>query len=285
MKVNQATLPVRVMCRVLNISKSGYYAWDERPLCERERVDIELTDKIEAIHRRSRGAYGSPNIHAELADDHGIRIGRKRVARLMRAAHIRGVTLQRFVVTTHATPGAKTPIDLVKRRFYAEAPNRLWVADATYIPTWTGFLYLAMVLDVYSRKIVGWAMGNQLNTELMLAALDMAIAQRRPQGVIHHSDRGCQYTSYAFGKRCTQAGIRPSMGRVGDAYDNAMAESFFATLEREIIDRQRFRNQIEARRAVFSWLESWYNPFRRHSSLGYRSPMNYERYALSRLAA
>ena len=285
MKVNQAKFPVRLMCHLLHVSKSGYYAWDERPLCERERVDIELTGKIEAIHRRSRGAYGSPNIHAELADDHGIRVGRKRVARLMRAAHIRGVTLRRFVVTTRRDPTAKPVIDLVQRRFYAQAPNRLWVADATYIPTWTGFLYLAMVLDVYSRKIVGWAMGNQLNTELMLAALDMAIAQRRPAGVIHHSDRGCQYTSYAFGKRCTQAGIRPSMGRVGDAYDNAMAESFFASLEREVIDRQRFRNQIEARRAVFSWLESWYNPFRRHSSLGYRSPMNYERHALSRLAA
>jgi transposase InsO family protein len=273
------------MCRLLNISKSGYYAWDERPMCERARVDIALTSKIDAIHRRSRGTYGSPNIHAELSDDHGIRVGRKRVARLMRAANIRGVTLRRFVVTRRRDPGAKPVVDLVERRFYAEAPNRLWVADATYIPTWAGFLYLAMVLDVYSRKVVGWAMGNHLNTELMLAALDMAIAQRRPAGVIHHSDRGCQYTSYAFGKRCTQAGIRPSMGRVGDAYDNAMAESFFATLEREVIDRQRFHSQIDARRAVFSWLESWYNPYRRHSSLGYRSPMNYERHALSRLAA
>jgi putative transposase len=284
-KVNQAKYPVRLMCRLLHVSKSGYYAWDERPLCERAQVDIALTGQIEAIHRRSRGAYGSPNIHAELADDHGIRVGRKRVARLMRAAHIRGVTLRRFVVTTQATPGAKTPIDRVERRFYAEAPNRLWVADATYIPTWTGFLYLTMVLDVYSRKIVGWAMGNRLDTELMLAALDMAIAQRRPTGVIHHSDRGCQYTSFAFGKRCREAGVMPSMGRVGDAYDNAMAESFFATLEREVIDRQRFRSQIEARMSVFTWLESWYNPYRRHSSLGYRSPMNYERLALSRLAA
>src|ERR1022692_3800072 len=284
-RVNQATLPVRAMCRLLNISKSGYYAWDERPMCERERFDIALTGQIEAIHRRSRGAYGSPNIHAELADDHGIRVGRKRVARLMRAAHIRGVTLRRFVVTTRRDPGAKPVVDLVERRFYAEAPNRLWVADATYIPTWAGFLYLAMVLDVYSRKVVGWGMGNQLNTELMLAALDMAIAQRRPRGVIHHSDRGCEYTSYAFGKRCTEAGIRPSMGRVGDAYDNAMAESFFATLEREVIDRQRFHSQIDARMAVFTWLESWYNPHRRHSSFGYRSPMNYERHALRQRAA
>jgi transposase InsO family protein len=283
--MNQAKFPVRLMCRLLRVSKSGFYAWEDRPMCERERTDRALMERIHAIHERSRGAYGSPNIHAELADDHGVRVGRKRVARLMRSAGIRGVTARRFVVTTQSQPGAKTPQDLVQRRFYAQAPNQLWVADATYIPTWTGFLYLAMVLDVYSRKIVGWAMGNHLNTELMLAALDMAIAQRRCTGVIHHSDRGCQYTSYAFGKRCTQAGIRPSMGRVGDAYDNAMAESFFATLEREVIDRQRFQSQIDARRAVFSWLESWYNPYRRHSSLGYRSPMNYERHALSRLAA
>ena len=199
----------------------------------------------------------------------------------MHSAGIRGVTARRFVVTTHSQPGAKAPLDLVERRFYAQAPNQLWVADATYIPTWAGFLYLAMVLDVYSRKVVGWAMGNSLNTELMLAALNMAITQRRPQGVIHHSDRGCQYTSYAFGKRCTEAGIKPSMGSVGDAYDNAMAESFFATLEREVIDRHRFRSQIEARMAVFKWIEGWYNPHRRHSSLGYRSPVNYEAQALS----
>jgi putative transposase len=188
---------------------------------------------------------------------------------------------RRFVVTTQSQLGAKTPVDLVQRRFYAQAPNQLWVADATFIPTWAGFLYLAMVLDVYSRKVVGWAMGNSLNTDLMLAALNMAITQRRPQGVIHHSDRGCQYTSYAFGKRCIEAGIKPSMGSVGDAYDNAMAESFFATLEREVIDRHRFHNQIDARMAVFTWIESWYNPHRRHSSLGYRSPMNYERQALA----
>ena len=284
MKVNQAKFPVRVMCRLPRIAKSGYYAWDERALCERARGDVRLTEQIHAIHERSRGTYGSPMIHAELADDHGIRIGRKRVARLMRAAGISGVSARRFVVTTCAAPGIKTPVDRVERRFYAEAPNRLWVADATYIPTWAGFLYLAIVLDVYSRKIVGWAMGNRLDTELMLAALNMALEQRQPTGVIHHSDRGCQYTSYAFGKRCQEAGVMPSMGSVGDAYDNAMAESFFATLEREVIDRQRFHSQIDARIVVFTWLESWYNPHRRHSSLGYRSPMNYERHALRQQA-
>jgi putative transposase len=257
-KVNQAQFPVQLMCRLLHVSKSGYYAWDERPLCERARVDRDLTGKIGAIHRRSRGAYGAPNIHAELADDQGIRVGRKRVARLMRAANLQGIRLRRFVVTTRRDPAAMPVRDLVERRFYAEAPNRLWVADITYIPTWAGFLYLA--------------------------ALNMAITQRRARGVIHHADHGCQYTSTAFGNRCVEAGIMPSMGSVGDCYDNAMAESFWATLEREVLSQRCFRTQADARLAVFEWLEGWYNPHRRHSSLGYRSPMNYERHALKQQA-
>jgi putative transposase len=276
-KANQATHSVGKMCRLLKVSRSGFYAWAERPMCERRRFDLMLTGKIAAIHRRSRGTYGSPNIHAELADDHGIRVGRKRVARLMRAAGLKGATLRRYVLTTQADPKAERPVDLVEREFYATAPDRLWVADITYIPTWSGFLYLAMVLDVFSRKIVGWAMDTNLKTELILEALEMAVTQRQPSGVIHHSDRGCQYTSYAFGKRCREAGVMPSMGSVGDAYDNAMAESFFATLERELLNRRRFRSQAEARMAVFEWIEGWYNPHRRHSSLGYRSPVNYER--------
>jgi len=265
------------MCRVLKISRSGYYAWCDRPLSARAGRDLWLTEKIEEIHRRSRGVYGSPMIHAELADEHGIRVGRKRVARLMREAGLRGASLRRFVITTTSDPKAKRPPDLVERRFYAEGPNRLWVADITFIPTWSGFLYLAMVLDVYSRRVVGWAMDTHLRTELILAALEMALVQRRPKGVIHHSDPGCQYTSYAFGKRCQEAGVMPSIGSVGDAYDNAMAESFFATLERELLSRRRFRSQAEAKMAVFEWLEGWYNPHRRHSSIGYRSPVNYER--------
>ena len=264
------------MCRVLKISRSGYYAWCDRPLSARARRDHWLTEKIEAIHQRSRGVYGAPMIQAELADDYGIRVGRKRVARLMRGAGLRGASLRRFVITTTSDPKAKRPPDLVERRFYAEGPNRLWVADITFIPTWSGFLYLAMVLDVYSRRVVGWAMETHLRTELILAALEMALVQRRPKGVIHHSDPGCQYTSYAFGKRCQEAGVMPSIGSVGDAYDNAMAESFFATLERELLSRRRFRSQAEAKMAVFEWLEGWYNRHRRHSSLGYRSPVNYE---------
>jgi putative transposase len=246
-------------------------------MCRRRRFDLLLTGKIAAIHRRSRDTYGSPNIHAELADDHGIRVGRKRVARLMRAAGLRGATLRKFVVTTTPDSQAQKPVDLVERQFHAAAPNRLWVADITYIPTWSGFLYLAMVLDVYSRRIVGWAMDTNLKTQLILDALEMAITQRQPSGVIFHSDRGCQYTSYAFGKRCREAGVMPSMGSVGDAYDNAMAESFFASLEREVLNRRRFKSQAEAKMAVFEWIEGWYNPHRRHSSLGYRSPANYER--------
>lgn len=233
--------------------------------------------KIAAIHRRSGDTYGSPNIHAELADDHQIHVGRKRVARLMRQHGLRGATLRRYVVTTTSDPAATKPIDLVERRFFAEAPDQLWVADMTYIPTWSGWLYLAMVMDVYSRKIIGWSMDTNMRTELILDALQMAVTQRQPRGVIHHSDRGSQYTSYAFGKRCQEAGIMPSMGSVGDAYDNAMAESFFATLEREVLNRRRFRSQVEARMAVFEWIEGWYNPHRRHSGLGYRSPVNYER--------
>jgi putative transposase len=276
-KANQATHPVGVMCRLLKVSRSGFYAWLDRPMSARGRSDLALTAKIEMIHRRSRDTYGARNIHAELADDYGIRVGCKRVARLMRAARLRGATLRRFVVTTQPDPAGTRAIDLVDRQFYTDGPDRLWVADITYIPTWAGFLYLAMVLDVYSRRIVGWAMETHLRTELIVAALDMALTQRRPSNVIHHSDRGCQYTSYAFGKRCREAGVMPSMGSVGDAYDNAMAESFFATLERELLNRRRFHSQAEARMAVFEWIEGWYNPHRRHSSLGYRSPVNFER--------
>jgi putative transposase len=266
-----------MMCRLLQISRSGFYAWSKRPMCQRRRTDLALTAKIEAIHRRSKGVYGSPPIHAELAQEHDIHVGRKRVARLMRCAGLRGATLRRFVITTRPEIGARAAVDHVQRRFYAEAPDRLWVADMTYVPTWSGFLYLAMVLDVYSRRVVGWAMDTSMKTELILSALNAAIMQRRPEAVIHHSDRGCQYTSYAFGKRCQEAGIMPSMGSVGDAYDNAMAESFFATLERELLNRRNFRSQAEAKMAIFEWLEGWYNPHRRHSALGYRSPVNYER--------
>ena len=192
MKANQATHPVRVMCRLLKVSASGFYAWDVRPLSARARADIGLTARIHAIHRRSRGAYGAPNIHAELADDHGIHVGCKRVARLMRAAGLRGVMAQRFVRTTVSDATQAVSSDRVDREFKAAGPDQLWVAYITYIPTWAGFLYLAVVLDVWSRKIVGWARETHLRTALVLTALDAALTQRRPRQVIHHSDHGCQ---------------------------------------------------------------------------------------------
>jgi putative transposase len=263
-KANQAHHEVATMCRVLGVSTSGFYAWSERPLSKRAREDIALTAKIHEIHRWSRGAYGAPNIHAELADTHGIKVGCKRVARLMRAAGLRGVMPKRFVATTVRDHAAAVTVDLVDRQFKADGPDQLWVADITYIPTWAGFLYLAIVLDVWSRKIVGWSMATHLRTELVLEALNTALVQR-------------QYTSYSFGKRCREMNVMPSMGSVGDAFDNAMAESFFATLEKELLDRRRFKTHAEARLAAFEWIEGWYNPHRRHSSLGRISPINFER--------
>jgi putative transposase len=274
---NQAELAVRTMCKVLGVSSSGYYAWARRAPSKRAIEDVVLTERIRAIHIASDENYGSPNIHAELRDE-GICIGRKRVARLMRQAHLRGVSRRRsFVVTTQRNRKQPAAPDLVNRCFVAEGPNQLWVADITYVPTWAGFIFLAIVLDVWSRRIVGWAIGEQLTAELVLAALNMAIAQRRPTDVIHHSDQGSQYTSIEFGRRCKKLGVRPSMGSVGDAYDNAMAESFFASLECELIDRRSFQSKAEARLAVFSYIEGWYNPRRRHSALGRVSPATFER--------
>jgi putative transposase len=211
-KANQATYPARVMCRLLNVSASGFYAWDERQLSKRALQDIALTVKIHAIHRLSRECYGVPRIHAELAQEHGIHVGRKRVARLMRAAGLRGVSRRRFVRTTVADAHAHLPPDLVDRNFRIADLDRLWFADITYIATWTGFLYLAIVLDACSRKVVGWAMENHLRTELVLAAINMALAQRRPESVIHHSDRGC----HQFRLRQALPGNRcDALGRLG----------------------------------------------------------------------
>lgn len=264
------------MCRVLHLSASGFYAWLERPPSARRLADAVLSERIRQIHAASDGIYGSPNIHAELRDE-GTRVGRKRVARLMRQAGLRGVSRRRFVVTTQRDPRQRPAPDLVQRQFVAEGPNRLWVADMTYVPTWAGFIFLAIVLDVWSRRIVGWAIGEQMTSDLVLAALNMAIGQRQPTQVIHHSDQGSQYTSVAFGQRCAKLGVRPSMGSVGDCYDNAMAESFFASLECELLDRRGFQSKAEARLAVFTYIEGWYNPRRRHSALGRMAPMEFER--------
>jgi putative transposase len=275
-RAHRAHHPVTMLCRLLEISASGYYAWSTRPASARARADADLLDRIRAIHARSRGTYGVPRIHAELAAQ-GIQVSRKRVARLMGAAGLAGVSRRKGPRTTIRAKDARPAPDLVDRNFTARVPDQLWVADITYIPTWAGFLYLAVVLDAWSRRVVGWAMATHLRTDLVLDALNMAFTQRRPTDVIHHSDQGCQYTSIAFGQRCREMGVRPSMGSVGDAYDNAMCESFFATLECELLDRVRFKTQVDARLAVFEFIEGWYNPHRRHSALDYLSPINYER--------
>ncbi len=283
MRANRAVYSVRRMCDLLEVSASGYYAWRRRMISVRTRENEKLQRRIRTIHDHSRQTYGAPRIHAELKDE-GTRVGRKRVARLMKESGLAGVSRRKSTVTTRRNQSARPAPDLVDRQFAAEKPNQLWVADITYVPTWTGFLYLAVVLDVWSRKIVGWAMASHLRTTLVTAALDMAITQRSPSNVIHHSDQGCQYTSIEFGKRCRQAGVRSSMGSVGDCYDNAMCESFFATLECELIDRSTFRNHDEARDAIFDFIEGFYNTHRRHSALNYDSPVQFEKRQVARAA-
>ena len=276
MSANQACFPVVTMARVLGVSKAGFYAWLRRPPSAHAVADAALMKRVRTVHATSRQTYGAPRVHAELGA-RGERHGRKRIARLMREAGLVGASHRRGgPVTTRRDADARPAPDLVDRDFAASGPNQLWVADITYVPTAAGFLYLAVVLDAWSRRIVGWAMANHLRTQLVLDAMDMAVGQRRPRDVIHHSDQGSQYTSLAFGKRCGEAGVRPSMGSVGDAYDNAMAESFFSTLEAELLARRRFASQAEAKMACFSYIEGWYNPARLHSALGYRSPIAYE---------
>ena len=265
------------MCKRLGVSTSGYYEWCSRPPSQRSINDRIMTERIRQIHAMSDCSYGRIRVQAEL-QDMGLRVNLKRIERLMRLAHMQGVSRRRgYVITTRRDRSAKAAPDLVNREFKATAINQLWVADMTYVPTWAGFLYLAVVVDVYSRKVVGWAFGERMTSDLVIAALNMAVHTRRPESVIHHSDQGSQYTSVAFGKRCEEMGVKPSMGTVGDAYDNAMAESFFATLECELIDRRSWKTKAEARLAIFTWIESWYNPLRRHSGLGLRSPNAFER--------
>ena len=276
MSANQACFPVAPMARVLGVSKAGYYAWAHRPPSAHAVADAALLKRVRTSHASSRQTYGAPRVHADLRTC-GEKHGRKRIARLMRHAGLVGASHRHGgPTTTRRDQDARPAPDLVDRNFAASRPDQLWVADITYVPIATGFLYLAVVLDAWSRKIVGWAMANHLRAELVLDAMEMAVGQRRPKNVIHHSDQGSQYTSVAFGKRCGEAGVRPSMGSVGDAYDNAMAESFFSTLEAELLSRRRFASQAEAKMACFSYIEGWYNPVRLHSSLGYRSPIAYE---------
>jgi len=269
---------VLVMCRVLGVSRSGYYAWRKRPPSERERADHELAQLIRATHERSRGTYGSPRIHAELQAQ-GCQVGRKRVARLMRCQALVARRRRRFKVTTHALSGRPVAPNVLKQQFRAERPNEKWLADITYIPTREGWLYLAAVLDAHSRLIVGWAMDSYLKQDLVLQALRMALRHRHPTSpLLHHSDRGSQYTAEAYQKLLRAYGITVSMSGTGNCYDNAMMESFFSTLKAECVTGP-YNTRQEARHSIFEYIEVWYNRQRRHSSLGYVSPLAFEQAA------
>jgi putative transposase len=272
----RAQHPVSLLCGVLGVSRAGYYAWKDRPASARQRRDAELLEQIGAIHDESNGTYGWPRIHAELRH-RGVWVSRKRVARLMRQAGLSGMVRRRRGKTTVSVPGIATAPDLVCRDFAPTAPNRLWVADLTEIATWEGKLYLAVVVDCYSRRCVGWAMAEHMRAELVVEALEMAIWQRRPDaGLVHHSDRGGQYVSLIFGQTARAAGIDISMGAKGCALDNAVCEAFFATLKKELTRRRAWPTRRQLQSAIFAWIESWYNRRRLHSTLGYLSPEHYE---------
>jgi len=273
----KANYPVAVMCRVFGVNRTGFHNWERRAPSDRALEDAWLTDKIKLIHDASRGVYGAPRIHAELRMEHNIRVGRKRVARLMKAAGISGVRPRKRWRTTIRIPGITPATDLVERRFRPTSTNVLWVADITYLRTGEGWLYLAAVQDAYSRQIVGWSMATHMRPTLVVNALKMALLCRRPgPGLIHHSDQGSQYVSLAFGRAARQAGIAVSMGSRGDAYDNAVAETFFATLKKELVNRRSWPSRLELQSAVFEYIEAFYNRHRRHSTLGTVSPAEYE---------
>jgi putative transposase len=273
----KARTPVSLACRWLGVSRSGYYEWATRAPSQRALTDAWLTERIRAIHEAHRGVYGAPRIHADLRLAHGVRVSRKRVERLMRQAGISGLVRRKRGRTTIRVPGVRVADDLVERQFRPAAPNALWIADVTYLRTWEGWLYLAAVQDAYSRRIVGWSMADHMRSELVVDALEMAVARRRPApGLIHHSDQGSQYVSLAFGQAARDAGIARSMGSKGDCYDNAVAESFFATLKKELVHRQSWPTRRELTSEVFEYIEAFYNRTRRHSTLGYLSPADYE---------
>jgi len=266
-----------MMCRLLGVSASGYYAWRTRPESSRLKSDRTLLAEIRRVHRDSKGVYGSPRVHAELVAK-GIRVGRHKVARLMRLARLRGCPRRRFRVTTQRDPSHPVARNLLKQSFAAAAPNRCWAADITYISTQEGWLYLAVVMDLYSRRIVGWSMSRWMSRRIVLAALRMAIDARQPEGeLIHHSDRGGQYTSDDFRDELARHGIDCSMSGSGNCYDNAVVESFFGLLKRERVNRVRYRTRDEARADIFDYIEVFYNRKRRHGYLGYISPDDFEK--------
>ena len=277
-EAEKAQHPVSLLCSVLGVTRAGYYAWRRRGPSQRRLGDAALSSLIGRVFVESLKTYGAPRVHAELREAHGIRVGRKRVARLMRQRELEGVSRRgKRRRTTIPDPAVAPAPDLVGRRFTAARPNELWLADITYLSTREGWLFLAVVLDAYSRRIVGWSMRDDLKTELVVDALGMAVTRRRPPaGVVHHSDRGSQYTSLAFGTTLRESGLVASMGRRGDAYDNAACESVISTIKNELIKRQTWTSRDQARLAVFSYIETFYNPRRRHSALGYQSPIDYE---------
>jgi transposase InsO family protein len=264
------------MCRVLEVSKAGYYAWRSREASARERKDLQLAEQIVVSFEQSRGAYGSPRVHADLRAN-GLRCGRKRVARLMRERELRGATRRRFRRTSIAAYEETVSGNILNRQFHVRELNRVWVSDFTHIPTREGALYLAVVLDLCSRRVVGWSMQTSPDRELVLSALDMALAGRRPpKGLLFHNDRGTQYTCRPFQVTLREAGITSSMSRKGNCWDNAVVESFFASLKRELVDVTAWKTREDARADIFAYIETWYNRRRRHSSLGYLSPEEFE---------
>ena len=269
---------VRTMCRVLEVSRAGYYAWRARPLCERAKTNRRLTVQLRVIHREVKARYGSPRMYAELRG-RGEVCGENRVARLMRAAGLRAKSPRRFRVTTQSHHRERVAPNLLARRFQVAShphPNQTWAGDITYIPTREGWLYLAVVLDLALRRIVGWALHTRLHQDLTLSALAMALSHRRPTAGLHHSDRGGQYASAPYQRLLQRAGLSPSMSRVGDCWDNAVVESFFATLTKELLVDGEFATRTAASAALFEFIEIWYNRQRRHSSLGYCTPVEYE---------
>jgi putative transposase len=276
---------VRLLCRTLAVSSAGFYAWCRRGLSLRAREDAALKAKIRAAHAASGRRYGSPRIHADLkADEH--RVGRKRVARLMREDGIEGQRKRRFRVTTDSRHSHPVAANELQRNFTAPAPNRVWVTDITYIWTREGWLYLAAILDLFSRRVVGWSLDSCMDRGLALDALGMALRTRCPEaGLVHHSDRGVQYASADYQDRLRKHSIVCSMSRKGDCWDNAVAESFFSTLKAELVHRTDYVSRSQARASVFEYIEVFYNGRRRHSSLGYVSPIEHEAAALRKAAA
>lgn len=275
-EAHQAGYPIALLCRVLSVARSGYYAWLRRSVSARQQADQHLSEQITTIHQQSRQTYGSPRVHAALRQA-GVRCGRKRVARLMRQAALIGCRAKRRTRTTRSDQTHSPAPNLVDRRFTVAVPDQLWVGDITYISTWEGWLYLAVLIDACSRRVVGWAMAESLGGDLTQAALTMALDRRRPEpALMHHSDRGSQYTATGYQAVLRAHGVTASMSRTGDCYDNALAESFFATLKTELIDRQPWPTRRAARQTIFEWIEGFYNRQRLHSALGYQSPIAFE---------